>query len=113
MILATVEACGPETVELLLSSPRAAADLSQPIRLEGKGFLHHVELSGEAFLSTADELIKQCLDGVCPFSPLANSTVLLKGASLPSTSKGLEDVSAILENWVSDTSYLAAPLRRS
>lgn len=113
MILATVEACGPETIELLATGPGTSVDLSQPIRLEGKGFLHHIELKEEAFLSTADELLKRSLDGVCPFSPLPDSTVKLKGASLPSTSKGLEDVVATLENWVSDISYFATSLRQS
>jgi hypothetical protein len=112
MILATVEACEPERIELLASRPGTAPDLSRPIRLEGKGFLHHVELRGQALRSRADGLIEQCLGGLCPFSPLADSTVRLKGASLPSSSKGLDDVAAILADWVSDVSYFATPFRR-
>ena len=109
MILATVEACSPRSVELFSGSPGASVDLSRPIRMEGKGFLHHVELSGEELLSAADEIIRRCLAGACPLSPLADSTVLLKGAALPSSSKGLEEVATILEGWVSDVSYLASP----
>lgn len=112
MILATVEACGAETIELLAISPGTSVDLAQPIRLEGKGFLHRIELREEAFLSTADDFLKRSLDGICPFSFLPDSTVILRGASLPSTSKGLEDVAAALENWVSDVNYFATPLRR-
>jgi hypothetical protein len=109
MILATVEACAPRSVELLTGSPGGSVDLSQPIRMEGKGFLHHVELGREELLSAADEIIRRCLAGACPLSPLADSTVVLKGASLPSSSEGLEEVAAILEGWVSDVSFLAFP----
>ena len=113
MILATVEECAPRSVELLSSSPAAAADLSRPIRLKGRGFLHHVELSGEELLSAADEIIQRCLGGACPLSPLPDSTVLLRGASPPSDPEGLEEVATILEGWVSDVSYLARPDGRS
>lgn len=113
MTLATVKACGPKSIELLTNSPGRSADLSQPIRLEAKGFLHHVELSTETFLSKADEIIDKCLVGACPFSPLPDSTVRLKGGSFPADSKELEGVLAILENWISDSGYLATPLRGS
>lgn len=113
MILATVEACKPRTVELLASIANDSVDLSQPIRLEAKGFLHHVELGAEELLSMADQLLNRSLGGVCPFSPLFDSTILLKGASLPKTPDGLEEVVETLHNWVSDACYLAAPMNRS
>jgi hypothetical protein len=113
MVLATVEACNPETVELLATSSGTSVDLSQPLHLEGKGFLHHVELAREGLLSKADDLIEQCLGQTCPFTPLPDSTIRLKGASLPPSPRGLEEVMSILENWVSGRSYFGPTLPKS
>jgi hypothetical protein len=109
VIIATVEVCSPKTLEIFTSHPGNSTDITRPLPSRGGGFLHHVELSEDTFLADADSLLKECLDGQCPFSPLADSTVVLKGGTIPPSSKGLEDVISVLENWVSDANYFCDP----
>jgi hypothetical protein len=113
MIAATAEVCGAQSLELLTSHPKDLPDLSPPMPLAKTGFLHHVSLPTADLLAELDGLVQECLRGACPVSPLSNSTIVLKHASLPSPEgKGLENVISALENWVSDLIYFA-PARRT
>ncbi len=107
MMAATAEASGADAVEVLTSSAGDAEDLSPPVPLAGRGFLHHVRLPMTRLADDLDRMIEECLAGSPPICTLPDSTVLLSGASLASVrSTGDEGKADALGEWVLDRKYL-------
>jgi hypothetical protein len=109
MIAATVELAEPESVELLSSLPSSCKDLSEPIRVPGGGFMHHVALPARDFIQETGRVLDQALIGRCPISPLPEGSVILRRAKRGKFRAGrLDDVAKSLAGWVSDRDYFRA-----
>jgi hypothetical protein len=106
MILAAVEAMRPSSIEVLLSKALGGEELSAPVKLGARGFLHHVRLSYGEFEGSADGIMSDAVSGECDLFPLPDSTVVLRDVMHPDPRPSLLSSARLaLREWAADDVY--------